>query len=216
VTTTQRILSVCTSLLALAAWTRAAEPPADPAAAIREGLALYEKGKPAEAIRSLQQAIDLIQQHQQAGVETFLPKAVAGWKAGEIEHEQFAGGATDAHVAFFRVSRTFTRDADDVQLKVAIMNAPDLIAPQREMVKAFKDNPVALQAMNQDPNAKTEMIDKDGWLGWQRVDKGGPESQVILVTEALMLEISLGAADAATLGKCLEAIDLKALAKAVK
>ena len=70
---------------------RAAEAAKTVPEAVREGLALFEKGKASEAIQSLQRAIELIQQQQQSGVEAYLPKQLAGWKAGEVEKEQVAG-----------------------------------------------------------------------------------------------------------------------------
>lgn len=197
-------------------WARSAEPAGDPAQAIKEGMAQYEKGHPAEAIQSLQKAIELIQQRQQAGVEMCLPKALPGWQAGELERDQFAGGTGEVQTTFFKISRTFTRAADEATLTVSLLNSPQYILPQREMLKALKGNALMVQAMNQDGNTKLSFIERDGWSGWQKLDKGTPEGELVLLAEGWMLEIRASVADAAVVEKALGGVDLKGIAGAAK
>jgi hypothetical protein len=195
---------------------RAAEGAKSAPDAIREGLSLYEKGKPGEAIQSLQKAIELIQQQQQAGVENYLPKTIAGWKAGEVEREQYAGGTGDGAAAFFKVSRTFTRPGDEAQMTVSLLNAPELIVPQKALLDGMKANPMLLQAMSQQGNVKATFVERDGWAGWRRVDQDTPESQVILLAQSWMLEVRVGIADGAVVDAAAQAVNLKAIAGAGK
>ena len=209
-------IAMCVMVWASGSRLGAAEVGKDVGAAIREGLAQYEKGRASEAIQSLQKAIDLIQQGQQAGVEGFLPKALAGWKAGELEREQFAAGTGETQTSFFKVSRPFTREKDDARLEVSLINSPQYIMPQKEILKVWKGNPMILQALNQDENARTAFVERDGWAGWTRVDKGAPESQLILIGEGWLLEVRVGIADAGLLDQALAGVNLKGIAGTAK
>lgn len=209
-----RVLRVGLCVVMLGFGVRSQEPAQEAAKAIRAGLAHHEKGDSAAAIQSLQQAIDLIQRQQQAGVERFLPKALAGWTAEEIERESFAGGSGGNQAAFFRVSRAFTRNDGELRITVALQNWPEAIVPQREMLKALKGNPMVLQAMNQGTTAKTSFIDRDGWNGWKRLDREESEVEVLLIAEAWMLQINGNTADDKAIEALLGAVDLKAIAAA--
>ncbi|NLF18325.1 MAG: hypothetical protein GX595_13895 [Lentisphaerae bacterium] len=199
-------------VLGFGAW--AQEPAQEVARAIRAGLAHHEKGDSAAAIQSLQQAIDLIQRQQQAGVERFLPKALPGWTAEDLERESFAGGSAGAQAAFFRVARSFTRGDGEFRMTVSLQNWPEAIVPQREMLNALKGNPMVLQAMNQGTTAKTSFIERDGWNGWKRLDREGNEVEVLLMAEAWMLQITGNTVDEKAIEALLGAVDLKGIAAA--
>ncbi len=205
-------IGLCVVVLGFGAW--AQESAQEAGKAIRAGLAHFEKGDSAAAIQSLQQAIDLIQRQQQAGVERFLPKALAGWTAEEIEREHFAGGSAGSQAAFFRVARSFTRGDGEFRITVSLQNWPEAILPQREMLNALKGNPMVLQAMNQGTTAKTSFIERDGWNGWKRLAPDDNEVEVILIAEAWMLQITGNSADEKAVEGLLGAVDLKGIAAA--
>jgi translation initiation factor 2 beta subunit (eIF-2beta)/eIF-5 len=196
------------------AWTFAADKVAvkdgDAEAKIQQALKLYKEGKAGDAIIALQDAIAIIQQSQSKGMAAFFPKAPDGWEAGKLETNSISSGAGSEAMTMTTLSQTFTRTSDKLDVKVTLTNSPQLIQPQKTMLDNLK-NPQIMAAMNQDPDHKMKLIDRDGWAGWQSLTKNG-SAEIAIFNNSNLLNINVDKNDEAVLNQFFSTFDLKGLA----
>jgi hypothetical protein len=202
-------------LACVTAWTYAADKDSaikdgDAEAKIQQGLTLYKEGKAGEAIVALQDAIAIIQQSQSKGLAGYFPKAPEGWEAGQLESNSVSSGSGGEVMTMTTLSQKFTRKSDSLEVKVTLTNSPQMIQPQKTMLDNLK-NPQILAAMNQDPDHKMKLVDREGWAGWQSITKDG-QAEMAAFNGANLLNINVDKDDEKVLNQFWSAIDLKGLA----
>lgn len=179
---------------------------------ITKGLAAHKAGKTHDAIAALQEAILLMQKSQEKGLAGFFPKAPAGWTAGELDSSSAAFGTGEGGATYTTLTQQFTREEDGATVNVSLSNSNQLVEAHKAMAESYK-NPEVLKMMNQDPNTKVKLIDKDGWTGWMTIEKDN-SAQAIAFSSGCLLTVQVDKGDEATLELFWNAIDHKALAKA--
>lgn len=207
----QGILSVGL-LAAEPAQNKTVQQPDDVEKLITSGLKNYKGGNTPQAIADLQKAVALMQKSINQGLAGFFPAVPAGWQTDEIESQALALGSAQGSGSWTMVSRTYTRQADDLRINLAMTNSPDLVANQQAAAEAYR-NPMTLQMLNQDPNTKVEIIDQDGWFGWMVTSKGQSAS-ITAFCHGCLLTVEASGDDADAVKTFWNAINLKGLAAA--
>ncbi len=207
-----RILTALVAVLMLSqpllAETPASGP--DPVETLVAGaLKLHKQGKTAEAVEQLQQAIALMQKTLQKGLASFFPAAPAGWKAGDIESSAMASATDSGGGSYTQVSRTYTRAADNVTVRISITNSPMLIAAHQAAAQAYA-NPQMIAAINQSGERKIELVRQEGWFGWIESQEGS--AQAFAACKGCMVTANVSNGELATLKRFWGAIDFKGLA----
>ena len=202
--------------LSLAVWAADAKAPAKPdevESLIAKALAAHKAGKTADAIAALQKAISIMQQSLQKGLAAFFPAPPAGWTAGKIKSQSLSMGSAEQQGSWVQVTRTYTETATKARARMSITNSPQLIQAQKGMAAAFK-NPQMLKMMNQNPDTKIDVVERDGFFGWLTINKKSDTAEGHFLGPATMLTIEVRKDDGSRLQTFVKALDLKGLAKA--
>jgi len=190
------------------------------AAAGDEVTDLADKAKQAYAAGNYQEALDLFQQVVQRiqamvsqSFERFMPKAQAGWEAGEIESQSWSGttGETSQHMT--NLSCEYTREKDEAECTVNIANWPHLIQGYRQTAQMYKQMG---DMLNADPDTKISVEETDGWVIIKVVEVADENVQVTAVHDDLMVNIEFDRNEPDVAASYLKSIDLAGLVAAAK
>lgn len=182
--------------------------------------ALADKAKQAYADGNYQEALDLFQQVVQKiqamvsqSFERFMPKALAGWEAGEIESQSWSGttGETAQHMT--NLSCEYTREKDEAECTVNITNWPHLLAGYRQTAQMYKQMG---DMMNADPDTKIDVEETDGWVIIKIVEVSDESVQIAAIHDKLMVGIEFDQNEPDVADNYLKNIDLAGLAAAAK
>ncbi len=174
-----------------------------------KALEAYKAGKAQEAIAFLQKAINKIQSESSKDLVTFLPPVPEGFTADEPRTSSGNWGAGGQSVQVSTVERTYWKKDAGLRITVTFTNSPQLIMPQRQMLKMF-ENEQMMRMMNMDPNKEVKPVKKDGWNGWTQVDKGKAASG-IAISDALMVNVQVNKDRKDVLQKFWDRVDFKGL-----
>jgi len=202
--------------LSLAVWAAQTKAPAKPdevESLIAKALAAHKAGKTADAVAALQKAISIMQQSLQKGLAAFFPAPPAGWTAGKVKSQSLSMGSAEQQSSWIQVSRTYTETKTKSRARIGFTNSPQLIQAQRGMAAAFK-NPQMLKMMNQNPDTRIDVMERDGFFGWLTINKKSDKAEGNLLGPATMVTIEVRKDDGTRLKAFIKALDLKGLAKA--
>ena len=91
---------------------------------VDEGRKALAAGKYQEALTLFQQVVQKIQAQVSQSFESFMPDALSGWVAGEIESQSWAGTTDEMTHNMTHITREYTRKSDEVECTVNITNWP--------------------------------------------------------------------------------------------
>jgi hypothetical protein len=204
---------VCVAaLVAAPAESRPASDTAKVESLVNQALAEYKAGNTGDAVAHLQEAITLMQKSLSKGLAAVFPEAPAGWEAGKVESNAMSFGSADGSQAWTQVSRTYTKTGVDLNVKIEITNTPQLIEAAKATAEAFK-NPQMLAALNQNGNTKVEVVGKDGWFGWQTINKGS-SAELVAYNKDCLLTVHVNKDDAAAMSTFWNSMNLRAISGA--
>ncbi|UCG53394.1 MAG: hypothetical protein JSW58_07530 [Candidatus Latescibacterota bacterium] len=182
--------------------------------------ALVDSGRTALAEGNYQEALDLFQQVVQKiqamvsqSFEQFLPGALTGWTAGEIESQSWAGTTGEGSHRMTHLTREYTREKDDARCTINITNWPHLVQGFQQSMQAYKQME---QLMSADPRMQVEVDSKDEWTILKVVDSTEKTVQLSAVHKKLMVSIEVDKEEVAVAEEYLGKINLTGLAGAAK
>lgn len=187
-----------------------------PAHAEKDVAPLIKKGEEAVNAKDYQSAIDYFQQvvmelHGLLGATMggFMPPALAGWEAGEIEKQSWSGATNDSAQNLTNVSQTFTRKSDGKTCQIAVVNWPEMVTGMKQSVDAYKK---MSEMMKSNPEMTMTVEERDGWTILRIVDKRMATTTLNAVSDGAYVMVTANYADATEADRYFAAMNLSGIA----
>jgi hypothetical protein len=178
---------------------------------------LVKKGEEAIDAKDYQAALDYFQQVVgklqnlvEAAFETFMPKTLPGWEAGEIRSQSWAQTGEGYAGNMTNITQVFTRTSDGKKVTVNLSNWPHVVTGLKQSLEAYKGME---SMMNMDPNTKITFDDRDGWTIMRIVDLEGGSTQIQAVGEQAMVSVEADYPDAKEADQYLLSMNLAGISK---
>jgi hypothetical protein len=197
-------------LLAITVFIPAAQAQKDMSSLIDKGQKAISNGEYQAALELFQQVVQELQSRLSASIEQFLPGALSGWEAGEIESQSWAGASQEGTHNMTNLTRVYTRKSDGASCRINITNWPMMIQGLKQSLTMYKQMPQLLTA---DPDKQMSIEEKNDWLLMTMLDKSSQDAQVNAIHDNFLVTIEFNQPDLAPAEQYLKSMDLAGLSK---
>jgi len=175
---------------------------------VEKGRKAYADGDYQAALEYFQQVVQMIQAGLSESFEGYFPEALSGWTADEIKSQSWTGTTEDGAHSMTNLTREYRREDGGVQCTIALTNWPQVVQGMRQSLTMYKQMGAM---MNQDPDKEVSVEEKDGWTILIMVEIEDNSTQIMAVSDKLMLNIDLNSKESKIAREYLGKMDLKAL-----
>lgn len=179
---------------------------------VDEGRKALAAGDYQKALEYFQQVVQKIQAQVSQSFEKFMPDALSGWEAGEIESQSWAGTTDEVTHNMSHITREYTRKEDGTQCTITLSNWPQMVEGIRQSVSMYKQMARMTQS---DPETQVSVEEKDEWVLLKIVEVG-ETATVTAVGDKQMVSIEVDRDDMSIADAYLGKIDLKGLEQAIR
>jgi hypothetical protein len=175
---------------------------------VKKGQSAFDAKDYQSALEYFQQVVQKLQNLVGAAFEQYMPKALPGWEAGELQRQSWAGTSEEFTGNMVNLSQKFTRTSDGKTCRIDLVNWPQSVTAVKQSLDMYKQMG---DMMNADPNINMSINEKDGWTVLRIVDLQQNTTQIQAVSNNAMISIDANYPDAKEANQYLDAMDLSAI-----
>lgn len=177
---------------------------------VKQGERAIDAGNYQEALDYFQQVVQQLQNLVGAAFESFMPKALSGWEAGELNRQSWAGTSEEYTGNTTNITQTFTRKSDGKTIQINLTNWPHLLQGLKQSADAYKQ---MSSMMANNPEMTLTFEERGDWTVMRVVENERGRTTLNAFSESAMISIEADYPDAKEADDYLSAIDLAGVNK---